>query len=51
MKEIKSKYDTSYEVLPMYTEVEQCNSCMRCHNPCEFGISANLEIIKGGGYE
>lgn len=51
-KEITSIMGDSYEIIPMYTEVE-CHSddgCMRCINPCKFGISANTEIIKGGGY-
>jgi len=53
-KEIKSTMGDTYEISPMYTEVVECHSdsgCMRCHNPCEFGISANTEIIKGGGYK
>lgn len=52
-KEIKSTMGDFYEISPVYTEVE-CYSdsgCMRCKNPCEFGISVNSKILKGGGYE
>lgn len=53
-KEIQSIMDDFYEIVPMYTDVdEQCspeNDCLRCQNTdCEFGVhhmaSLNVEVV------